>query len=122
MQHPLHNDYRPVDHNAKIQRPQRHQVGRYPKQVHHDKGKEQRQGNDRGHNKTGPQVAQQQYQHKDYNKPPFQQVGFDGTGGAAHQLGAVQVGDNLKTIGQRGLYLGYALVYPLQGFGRVGPL
>ena len=120
MKDGLHDDHRPIDHQAKIYGPQTHQIRRDPKELHHAQGKHHRQGNDRSHDEPAPPVAQEKDQNKDDDQAALQKIGAHGAYGVSDQPGTVDEGLQDHAFRKRGPDLLHPLFHRLYRLVGVG--
>ena len=99
--HAFDNNNGTIHNEPEIDGSQAHQVARNAEKVHQRNGKKHGKRDYRCHNQACTQVAQQQYQYKNYDQGAFEQVARNGSYGTAYQFGAVEVRFNFYTLGQR---------------------
>jgi len=99
----LNNNHRAINNQAKIQRPQAHQVGRHPGLYHAGNRGQHRQRDHRRGDQGRAQITQQREQHHDHQQCAFKQVFLHRGDGFVHQGGAVVHSLQPDTRGQRGL-------------------
>ena len=99
VNHTFDNDNRPIHNQPEVNSSQAHQVARYAKKVHQRNGKKHGQRNNRSHNKPCTQIAQQQYQNKNNNQCPFNQVFGNSSNGTAHRSERFRKGSIVTPLG-----------------------
>lgn len=106
----LHDHDRPVDDDAEVDGSEAHQVGRDAEQPHEDEGEEHRERDDRRHDQSGADVAQEENQDEEDDDRPFDQVADHGRDVAVDELRAVQIGADGDPFGQHLLDFGHPIL------------
>ena len=73
-QYAFDDHYGAVNHDTKVNGTKTHQIGRHTKDAHQDEAKEHGQGNDRGNNHAGTDIAQEQHQHHEHDDGSLDQI------------------------------------------------
>ena len=99
---------RAVHDDAEVDGAETHQVGRDPEYAHEDEGKEHRERDDRRHDQTRADVAQEDDQYDEDDDRTLDQIADHGRYVAVYELRAVQVGTDGDPFGQHLLDLCHA--------------
>ena len=73
----LDDDHRAIDDQAEVERAEAHQIARDAQPVHADGRHQHRDRDDQGRDNGGPDIAEQEEQHRDNQQGALDQVFFD---------------------------------------------